>query len=385
LATDERDKVYALVGLASDGDHMVPVPNYEQPPKDVFEQMTRLLIKRCPNILLFRHPNRETHKCLPSWLPDWAELSGIYRPWHSSLAGPDHDSISIQKIRDSVQQAVATWSWKMESSIRPPLEFNERLSLKMKGKIVDEVDDVSPLPCDKKIDPKKTEEEYIRRQKTRTYEGKSQNLNNYNLTLAEIAKCISMERMVFSMDTDNLLRAVDQLSHLSSKIDPCIKGFSMLLDKELAYCKTKTHEKLLQWLDIIGPLPIAGKPFEDWVKEARKFTASGSFEPGIEEAVSNMYIRRVALVVDCGMTLATTKKGRVAMVHPQTRRGDAIYTLLGCDMPVVLRESDRTTERSYYVVGEAYMHDVHNSMDTSWESIGKKLDPIEGMSDVRIL
>jgi hypothetical protein len=54
-------------------------------------------------------------------------------------------------------------------------------------------------------------------------------------------------------------------------------------------------------------------------------------------------------------------------------------------MPVVLRENDRTTERSYYVVGEAYMHDVHNSIDTSWESIAKKLDPMEGMSDVRIL
>lgn len=216
LATDKRDKVYALVGLASDGDRMVPVPNYEQPPEDVFEQMTRLLIKRCPNILLFRHPNRETHKCLPSWLPDWAELSGIYRPWHSSLAGPDHNSTSVPKILDNVQQAVATWSGKMVASIRPPLEFNGRLSLKMKGRIVDEVDDVLPLARDEKIDPKRTEEEYIRQQKTRTYEGKSQNLNNYNLTLAEIAKCISMERMVFSMDSDNLSRAVDHLSHLSS-------------------------------------------------------------------------------------------------------------------------------------------------------------------------
>jgi hypothetical protein len=90
----------------------------------------------------------------------------------------------------------------------------------------------------------------------------------------------------------------------------------MLLDKELAYCKTKTHEKLLQWLDVIRPLPIAGKPFEDWVKEARKFTASRSLESKKEKADWNMYIRRVALVVDCGMTLATTKKGRVAMVHP---------------------------------------------------------------------
>jgi len=85
------------------------------------------------------------------------------------------------------------------------------------------------------------------------------------------------------------------------------------------------------------------------------------------------------------MALATTKKGRVAMVHPQTRRGVLIYSLLGCDMPVVLRENDRTMEISYYVVGEAYMHDVHNSTDFSWTSITEKLDPMKGMSDVRIL
>ena len=273
----------------------------------------------------------------------------------------------------------------MEDSIRPPLEFSGPLSLKMKGRIVDEVDDVlPPPPRDEEIDPKRTEEEYIRQQKTRTYEGKSQNLNNYDLTLEEIAKCISVERMDFSMDSDNLSRAADHLYHLSSNIDPCIKGFSMLLDKELAYCKTKRHEKLLRWLDVIRPLPIAGKPFEDWVNDARKFTASKLLESKKEKAVWNIYIRRVALVVDCGMTLATTKKGRVAMVHPQTRRGDAIYTLLGCDMPVVLRENDKTTERSYYVVGEAYMHDVDNSIDFSWVSIAKKLDRMEGMSDVWI-
>jgi len=178
----------------------------------------------------------------------------------------------------------------MEASIRPPLEFIGRLRLKMEGKVVDEVEDVSPPPRGEKIHPNITDEEYVRQQKTRTYKENNQNLENYNLTLAEIANCISMERMTFGMDSDNLSRALDHLSQPFSQINPCIKGFSMLLDKELAYCETKRIDWLLQWLDMIRPMPIAGKPFEDWVKEAQRFASSWSLASKKEKAVWNTYI-----------------------------------------------------------------------------------------------
>ena len=46
LATDPRDKVYALLGLASDGEELVPVPNYDQTLEDLFDNLTRSIDRK---------------------------------------------------------------------------------------------------------------------------------------------------------------------------------------------------------------------------------------------------------------------------------------------------------------------------------------------------
>lgn len=41
FATDERDKIYALLGLARDGMDLVPNPTYMHSVSEVFEQLTK--------------------------------------------------------------------------------------------------------------------------------------------------------------------------------------------------------------------------------------------------------------------------------------------------------------------------------------------------------
>ena len=226
---------------------------------------------------------------------------------------------------------------------------------------------------------KKRDEECVHRQKARSDKGRSQDQDNYELIL-EIAKCISIQKMDFGIDGENFPLLID---YLSSEEEPFIECFSMLLDKDKVNFVNNTHPNLLQWLDKVRVLQIAGKSFEDWVHKAREIKASWPRESKNSNAVFYKYIKRVAQVVNCGMTLASTKKGRVAMVHPQTQKGDVICTLLGCGMPAILRESDSTSKQSYHIVGEAYMHDVHKMTDFSWTSIAKSMD-LSGMSDIRI-
>jgi hypothetical protein len=61
LATDPRDKAYALLGLASDGQELVPAPNYRQSVQSVLEDLIRamLMSQGCANMAVFRSTSRD--------------------------------------------------------------------------------------------------------------------------------------------------------------------------------------------------------------------------------------------------------------------------------------------------------------------------------------
>lgn len=45
LATDDRDKIYALSGIASDGSAMVQMPNYAQSSDEISWNLTKMLLR----------------------------------------------------------------------------------------------------------------------------------------------------------------------------------------------------------------------------------------------------------------------------------------------------------------------------------------------------
>jgi hypothetical protein len=61
LATDPRDKAYALLGLASDGQELVPAPNYRQSVQSVLEDLicAMLMSQGCANMVVFRSTPRD--------------------------------------------------------------------------------------------------------------------------------------------------------------------------------------------------------------------------------------------------------------------------------------------------------------------------------------
>ncbi|KAK5120826.1 hypothetical protein LTR85_005893 [Meristemomyces frigidus] len=88
LATDPRDKIYAMLGLTLDGAEIVPTPNYIQSSKEAFLQATVGMVVtqgQSAIMLLARGNTTENHR--PSWVPDWAILPKVTPPWviHSVL------------------------------------------------------------------------------------------------------------------------------------------------------------------------------------------------------------------------------------------------------------------------------------------------------------
>jgi hypothetical protein len=74
-STDPRDKLYALLGLASDASDFM-APDYAQPVSKIFSDATRTIIQRDRRLEILRHggigsqPAADRLK-LPSWVPDW--------------------------------------------------------------------------------------------------------------------------------------------------------------------------------------------------------------------------------------------------------------------------------------------------------------------------
>jgi hypothetical protein len=113
LATDPRDKIYALLGLCHDGAQFVPIPNYRQPVETILLDMSRTMITltRSLDIICLRG-TRTPPKRSPrpsSWVPSWSTfwsgnktvLERKFSEWHATydfnpiLAWPGNDILKV--------------------------------------------------------------------------------------------------------------------------------------------------------------------------------------------------------------------------------------------------------------------------------------------------
>ena len=76
LATDERDKVFALLGLTSSSlaqERVVQVtPDYSKPAADIYRSLTRQYINKRKNLDIICHATLSNHMLVPSWVPSWS-------------------------------------------------------------------------------------------------------------------------------------------------------------------------------------------------------------------------------------------------------------------------------------------------------------------------
>ncbi|KAI0892970.1 HET-domain-containing protein [Annulohypoxylon nitens] len=88
LATNPRDKVYALLNLARDGNDLVPTPTYTEPVEEVFRELTMTFFQS-PHpmeamILSSRAPLNAKSEAQPLWAVDWSDLAFHTPHWLTS-------------------------------------------------------------------------------------------------------------------------------------------------------------------------------------------------------------------------------------------------------------------------------------------------------------
>ncbi|KAK3385795.1 heterokaryon incompatibility protein-domain-containing protein [Podospora didyma] len=88
-ATDSRDCIYGLLGLASvsDGAAQSIVPDYNKSVEEVFTEFAALAVRDNVDLLLYAHPERKAMRDLPSWVPDWSSDLTLPASYTASDAG----------------------------------------------------------------------------------------------------------------------------------------------------------------------------------------------------------------------------------------------------------------------------------------------------------
>ncbi|KAL5317014.1 hypothetical protein ACEPPN_016067 [Leptodophora sp. 'Broadleaf-Isolate-01'] len=97
LAKDERDKVYALLGLTSDGSDLIPTPTYTESIEQIWLNLTKAIIqsRRQTNVLLLSRwaPLAYRFPKMPHWAVDWNDIAYNVPPWLASRAKKSPDAL----------------------------------------------------------------------------------------------------------------------------------------------------------------------------------------------------------------------------------------------------------------------------------------------------
>ena len=79
LATEQKDHVFALVGISSDGDHPAYRPDYRREVEDVYREVAWTTINQYTSLhMLSAAGLQDGIANLPSWTPDWTVSPQVF-------------------------------------------------------------------------------------------------------------------------------------------------------------------------------------------------------------------------------------------------------------------------------------------------------------------
>jgi hypothetical protein len=118
--------------------------------------------------------------------------------------------------------------------------------------------------------------------------------------------------------------------------------------------------------------------FSHWLKSNQNLLIRGASLSDILSAAAHLYVPRdperfmsrlKEVAKHLRRRLATTSEGSLGMVPEFARKGDVICVLLGCSVPVILRERK---SNGFEFIGEAYIHGFMNGEILSRENEPKE-------------
>ncbi|KAG8525996.1 uncharacterized protein KY384_000758 [Bacidia gigantensis] len=381
LATEERDKVYSLLGVCYDSSRFLNDIDEKLPIDTILKRMTETSIKstKTLDVICVQSSFPRPRSSLPSWAPDWLFLGGdpfLDQPI-KYLTG--HDEHPKYGLGDNYWHATA------HSRLDRCSLFDGGKVLKVRGECIGFIKSLSgvdggdlttyPLSNDASKNP--------------IVGWAHNNLTDLEPSVRYLAADIFDALTIYKREN-----AVDD--------EGCIFG---------DLWKQRTNERLrkkarssYEWLRSHQNFRIHGYPLQLWGRGTRSrtdikkralsqlhrighhnFTASdpssGSIESHFNERVDKLADAVVRVLKDGlrlmgGDPLFDKSRPLTGWAHPRAQLDDHIYLLQGCSMPIILRpyNTDSQHQPSYSIIGEA--HVVGAMYGKLWTGTDKSLQDI---------
>jgi len=314
-ATDDRDKIYGVLGLAQDATALVGTPDYLLSIEQVYKRFCASFFQQYQSLeflSLAGQPvfGRTSRIALPTWAPDW------HRRTLSSLNSKIRPATPTTASGDMKAQAM----------------FSEDLrTLTALGICVDIVDGLS---CP----------DWVTNGVCKLQQAKSLKLA-YNPGL-ETLEALSRTLIGDSRIMSKSYTGRDTLEVFMRCCRGVVKG-------EQGNHKSERMRLIFNsWFKHHRDFGIGGKSLHEWLTSVQ---FESQFPDDIETA-EERYIHKLSITHGPNRPLMTTSRGYLGLAVNNCKPGDLVCVIYGCSTPVLLR---RMTDHCIFI-GEAYLHGIMN-------------------------
>jgi Heterokaryon incompatibility protein (HET) len=321
LASDERDKIYGILGFVKDGSILVPQPDYTCQIRQVYKSLVVAYIDHHKNLdILVQASAPKKLADLPSWTPDWSEDKRISR-------------LNRRHSHTGFFHAAGNTA---ASTIPPPHDD----ILICEGIYIDTLDGLGHGLLDKSSSAKDSHPE----NPTSIY-------SDDEATFSAIWRSLISDVRYFA--NSSFERAPEVMGHLFIK--KCCNWENVFLNKDHPQFKP---DKVIHpdisifevWFMENRLLEIAGRTIREWAGERL-----GLCEVDETDRILNASFERTMRKKIYGRRLMTTETGYIGLGPLASRKGDKVCVLFGCSTPVVLRP---LPNGGYKFIGECYVHGI---------------------------
>ena len=377
-ATDDRDRVYAVLGLAFNVPQYVSRPRYDWTREAICVDITKTLVRftRSPDIILAGGKSPDSWVQLPSWCP-------AYLHWPSTLASKSLSRyLSSQDERYRLGQLTVRWNTTGTSkATRDVAQFLSSGALSLKGIFISSILTLGASVSDSRAVTHRTVSPQI---------ASAEEMEHLR---AALGRAITLYR---KENDEHLLRFLEtrKLIHTLFKLD----SDDPLWQTQYHWLETDVSRlSLLRWRGLNQDLLVGGHSLKEtalsmklsfetdgWPETMKDSTVAYAAREMVplpatalptNDAMSKIVSAHVLSFEDLvneGLRLMTTDRNEVGWAHPDARPGDCVFLLAGCSMPAILRP--REDGASYTVVGHAYLDGV---MDNEvWQAKSNDLQDV---------
>ena len=317
LSSGPRDKVYAVLNLASDGAKVVPHPDYKLSVAETYKQAVvniimssnRLDILSLAGVLVYPTLNI----VLPSWVPDFSLRA----------TSTVNSSISVLKPVSADGNSVATVSFN-----------NETGTMNVRGFIVDFVDGLAHI---------------LDRTPDSTFK------NTFHQTSS---RCIAYNgRGAIDAICQSLIAGSPPPPPVRTPTTEDLQDVSNLFIQQCRQCSsadnsTSNSKTFAGWYHHNQNLVVSGKTIKQWAHEVLPLRNDASM---LHSHIGDFFDYRSSDHWN-SRRMITTEAGYVGLGSNACKSGDIVCIIFGCSTPIILRRK----ENAFQLVGEAYIHGIMN-------------------------